>query len=999
MVTVMNDESRIKTQAQLYRDIRKQLPSVEESSDAELSGHSAARPSDALTDDIRLLGALLGLIIFEHEGADFYRFIERLRQASKEARSQSGQIGVEKIDQVIQSELRGLDDNTQRAVLHRAVAAFRLFLLLAGIAEEAYQSARFYEEGSCEQCGLHGLDEAVASAKGSNVSIEKLDALLERLSARLVFTAHPTKILRQTILHHQRDIFYILKAMHASDLTVFKQQSLLDELGEKIEVLWATQFSRWTKPDPLEEISRILSYLTNTIYSTVPQVHQTLQQAIRYYYQTPPGESLAKFENSTLLSVGSWVGGDMDGNPFVTPEVLSDALTGQYRAILRLYATDLRTILDKMSYALHRVSLTDALKSSILRDLDEMRQAKEDMRNYAELLEREPYRLKLTLMALKLERTGKRNVVWASESRIQFPFVYHSAKELIAELDLVADSLEQNGYHRSVQVRLHKIRETVQIFGFHFASIDLREESEHIDWAANAILSASGITASQNLQTDLTQEILSLKVLNTQSWEENPKILAEDELKSKAIQRILGMLHVARKAQRFIDPNACQNLVLTMASSPEDVLSALLLLKTQGLFYPLYSTEPNKKPQYESHLDLVPLFETIPDLQNAVPIMKALFDNPAYRAQLAARRNRQMIMVGYSDSNKDGGYFSSNWHIYKAQQDLWNLAQEAGVELRFFHGRGGNLGRGGGPAHRAVKALPPGTVAYGQDLTEQGEVLSRYYNVPETAQSRCENLLSAMIQKNLETLEPNVLAHLPEWENIAETLSVFARKKYNSLVHENPNFLEYFAQVTPKEVELVKIGSRPSHRKSIQSVSDLRAIPWVFRWFQSRQIIPGWYGLGTALNRFIQEDPAQNKAMLQSMFQQWHFMESILENSEIILRQTDMSIARYYCNLANDPKSTQLIFEDIEAEYNLTLTMIQEITGKPLLSEPEVQVLRRAIELKEPYLDPLNYIQVQLLAKYRKLLADNPDSPMLDAYHRVIVSSIEGIATGLGTSG
>jgi phosphoenolpyruvate carboxylase len=357
-----------------------------------------------------------------------------------------------------------------------------------------------------------------------------------------------------------------------------------------------------------------------------------------------------------------------------------------------------------------------------------------------------------------------------------------------------------------------------------------------------------------------------------------------------------------------------------------------------------------------------------------------------------------MIMVGYSDSNKDGGYCTSNWNIYKAQQALWQVAREAGVELRFFHGRGGNLGRGGGPAQRAIQALPPETVRYGQDLTEQGEVLSRFYNVPETAQARCESLLNAIIRKNIEKTKQTAVED-SQWECIAEKLSAHARTKYNSLVHENPHFIEYFEQVTPKEVELVKIGSRPSHRRNVQTVSDLRAIPWVFRWFQSRQIIPGWYGLGTALSRFVAENPAENAALLQTVYQQWPFLESILENSEIILRQTDLSIARYYCSLAQDQENTLAILDDIEAEYNLTLTMIREITGKPLLSEPESQFLKRSIELKEPYLDPLNYIQVRLLSKYRQLSQNEPDNPMIDSYHRVIISSIEGIATGLGTSG
>lgn len=1007
MTTCLTSPNPVLSQRELYLCIRRQLPKSVEPAAEPVTGDRAVspleaeegkpigKPSQGLTDDVRLLGALLGLIISEHEGGDFYLFIERLRQSAKDARERLGQIGVERIHQVIESELAGHDEGSQRNLLHRAVAAFRLFLLLAGIAEEYHQS----EKLSTVQQGEHqGLAEAVSRAKSQGYSLPALETLLSDLSARLVITAHPTKILRQTILHHQKDIFYILQAMHSPNLNPFEQQGLLEALGEKIEVLWATQFSRWTKPEPKEEVSRVLSYLTRTLYPTLPYVHHKLHQTIQYNY----GQAL-NGGGHPILTVGSWVGGDMDGNPYVTPDVFSDAINRQHQAVLELYAKDIRGTLDKLSHAQHRIGETDALRKSLLNDIEEMRQAKEDTRNYADLLEREPYRLKLTMMALKLEHTLRQSASFLTGDNKQAkPFIYLSAQHLLDEIELVCQSLAEKGYHRSIHTHLERLKQTIRIFGFHFASIDLREETEHINLAARAVLEASGICnpqdSGQTLEAALTTEILSRKVLNTEAWEESTANIPYGEQDRQVIQRMLGMLNVANQARRFIDSNACHNLVLTMTSSVDDLLSALLLLKTQGLFYPVYNACGTGQ-DYESHMDIVPLFETIPDLQHAPGIMEKLFANPAYRIQLACRGNRQMVMVGYSDSNKDGGYFTSNWCIYKAQQELWQVAQAAGVELRFFHGRGGNLGRGGGPAQRAIRALPPGTVKFGQDLTEQGEVLSRYYNVPETAQARCESLLNAIIRKNMEIPSPEELANITAWESLAETLSGYARAKYNSLAHENPHFIEYFEQVTPKEVELVKIGSRPSHRRSIQSVSDLRAIPWVFRWFQSRQIIPGWYGLGTALSRFIQEAPERNPSLLKHVYRHWHFLESILENSEIILRQTDLSIARYYCSLATNSSATEAIFADIEAEYNLTLRMIREITGNPLLSEPEVQVLRDSIELKEPYLDPLNYIQVQLLSKYRRIEAEDPNNPMLEAYHRVIVSSIEGIATGLGTSG
>lgn len=1002
MAILLEHPAKRLSQGDLYRSVRRQLPTVEETQEAEVSETLARADQksehvsqadvifgNALKDDVRLMGAILGLIISEHEGPEFYRFIERLRQAARDAREQSGKIGVEKIHGVIQSELQGLDEIEQRGTLHRAVAAFRLFLLLAGIAEEYHQSAKFNRSDLAEQ---QGVLEAVGKAKKQGLNMEQLETLLEQTTARLVITAHPTKILRQTILHHQKDIFYILQAMHSLDLTVFRQQELLQELGEKVEVLWATQFSRWTKPEPKEEISRVLSYLTRTLYATLPQVHQKLHHALAYHYQQE-----SDTPSHPILTVGSWVGGDMDGNPYVTPDIFSDALTRQHQAILELYAADLREVREKLSYAMHRIGLSDALRQSIQQDLDEMRQAGEDTQTYAGQVEREPYRLKLTLMMLKLERTVGRNLVLTtSGSASSEPFIYSNAQFLLDDLALVCRSLTETGYARSVHVRLERLKRTIAIFGFHFASIDLREESGHINLTAQAILKASGIELTEDLLDVLTQEILTRKVLNTRHWEEVQAQLSYSESDQQIIQRMLGMLDTADKARRLISPDACRNLVITMTNSPVDILSSLLLLKTQNLFYPLYGSDG---PPYASHMDIVPLFETIPDLQHAASIMRAVLANPAYRAQLAARGNRQMIMVGYSDSNKDGGYFTSNWSIYKAQQELWQVAEEAGVELRFFHGRGGNLGRGGGPAQRSIRALPPGTVKYGQDLTEQGEVLSRYYNVPETAQTRCENLLNALIQKDLEHPGPGECEQEAAWEQIAERLSGYARAKYNSLVHENPHFIEYFEQVTPKEVELVKIGSRPSRRHNVQSVSDLRAIPWVFRWFQSRQILPGWYGLGTALSRFVEEDTEHHQELLKQMYEHWHFLEGILENSEIILRQTDMSIARYYCSLAEDKVNTEAIFADIEAEYDLTRRMIERITGNPLLSGPEGQPLKQAIELKEPYLDPLNYIQVQLLSKYRKLCAKDTDTPLMEAYHRVIVSSIEGVATGLGTSG
>ncbi|MEB3286351.1 MAG: phosphoenolpyruvate carboxylase [Vampirovibrionales bacterium] len=1045
LISLEQPQSTRLSQAELYQRVKQLLPpraasnassaarsKKQTSLQADLSQQQAAS-TQLLLEDIRLMGALLGLVLCEQEGVEFYRFIESLRQAARDAREQSGHIGIDTIHRVIQEKLAACEQNNafpqaktlpketpqeaQRGILHRSVAAFRLFLLLAGIAEEFHQSLKF--NANANQQEQTGIVQTVAGAQAAGLEKAQYKALLDDISLRLVFTAHPTKILRQTILHHQHDIFYILKAMHASDLTVLDQETLLQNLAEKIEVLWATQFSRWSKPAPQEEISRILSYMTSTLYQTLPKVQQKLEHAIAHFYDAqailkPREHQQEALPLSPLIQMGSWVGGDMDGNPNITPDVFSDALIRQHEAILECYIQDFQKLFNKLSHSIHRVSITDSLRQSLEADLNAMRQFGQNTLHYAEWLEREPYRLKLRLIVLKLEATLAQSLkqrILLSDPQAGAPFTYSSSKALLADMDCVIESLQANGYYRSISSWLDRIRKSVQVFGFHFASLDIREESEHIQLAAKAILKASGQSPErEKLQALLSDEILSPKVYSTANWHEKAAealctSYGYSDQECWFIERMLNMLSIARKAKRSIDVEACRYWVLTMAASPEDILSALFLLKTQGLFYAKNITSA----EYKSDIDLVPLFETIPDLKRAPAIMKTLFENPAYQAQLKSRGNRQMIMVGYSDSNKDGGYFTSNWHIYQAQQALWALAKAYGITLRFFHGRGGNLGRGGSPAQRAIKALPDETVRYGQDLTEQGEVISRYYNVPETAQARCETLLGAIIQKNLDGAwrsdnkngKNDSSQTLVLWEQTAEALSDIARKKYGALVHKNPDFLDYFEQVTPREVELVKIGSRPARRHQIKTTSDLRAIPWVFRWFQSRQILPGWYGLGSALSEFVsREKDALDQ--LQAMYRAWPFFESVLENSEIILRQTDLSIAQYYVSLAENRKAAEAILEDIRSEYALTCQMLEKITGEPLLNEPEMQTLKYTIEIKEPYLDPLNYIQVQLLKTYRELEKDASQASneqLLDSYHRVIISSIEGIATGLGTSG
>jgi len=935
---------------ELYLRIREQLPSV---SPSVASSATRMDENSDLHDDVRLLGALLGQILVEHQGASFYTFIEKMRVASKQARKEQGKMGFQEFDELLQAQITTLSPEKQVEWLKDAAIAFRLFLTLTGIAEGFHQTRQFYPGG---------LIQAMRSYRQKNYPSEDVATVVANQRLRLVATAHPTTILRQTILQHQREIYEFLRQLHAGGLNRIEQQAVVDKLAEKIEVIWATHFSRWTKPQVKDEVNDVLGYFSRTLYHTLPELSRKLESVFQFYYETP----LAMPAHA--LTLGSWVGGDMDGNPYVTDAVLSDTFYRQYQAILNLYIQDLQHLAPQLSHAADRLPPTSALMERLRFQLKDMAQAGLETTAYESALETEPYRLMVLLIVERLKHTQRLKFQLGTSTPAQFS--YKCSHGLLEDIDLLSQSLTDNGYVRPVVTELNVLKSKIHIFGFHFASVDLREDTCNINLAAEAVLKILDV------ESDLSDVILSSQIVHPR------------QLESCDSQRLLGMLKVVAQAHHILGIRACTNFILSMTSSLTDILHSLLLLKTQGLFY------KTADGGYVSDLNIIPLFETVTDLENAPQVFKAMLENKAYQAHLACRNHEQLIMLGYSDSNKDGGYFCSNWLVYQAQEKLLDIASQYNIKLRFFHGRGGNIGRGGAPTKRAIEALPPLSCQYGQDITEQGEVLSRYYNVKDIATTHLENLFCALLEKNI---APDIPPKL-EWEQAVETISGHSLARYSELVHHHPQFIEYFEQVTPKEVELINIGSRPQRRRTMTGVKDLRAIPWVFRWFQSRQILPGWFGLGSGLQQFIDQDPA-HKPLLKTMYEEWPFFKSLLENSEIALRQTDLSIARYYCLLAKNQQNALQILDSIEEEYHLTIDALQQITSQGLLDRVEDRALKNSIRLKEPYLDPLNYIQVQLLSQYRALEESAADPAQLEAYHQAIIASIEGIATGLGTTG
>lgn len=930
----------------------------------------ASRADDGVRGLVQLLGALLGWVLVEQEGPAFYRGIERMRLAAKRARKRPDGRSWHDLDAILAAEREGLGHDAQVRWLAKSTRAFRLFLTLAAIAEST-QAERTQERS---------FERVLASA-----SPDEVDRAWRETRVRLVATAHPTKILRQRMLAHQRDV-HLLVAELAAARDRFQQIELVERLLAKIETLWATQFARWKKPRVIDEVDHVLAFFDATI----------LRAARGFFDRAALARSLVdRSEHPSCepppLEFGSWVGGDMDGNPFVDAGVFAEALERQRKHVLAFYRREIERAAPKLSLSTRRAAPTAAMLARLDELIRERASLGIDVAFDQTRRDQEPYRLFLALVAQRLERTER-----ATANAVA---IYGAAEELVSDLELVSAALDKARYTRVAEQEPRSIARLVRGFGFHLASLDLREDSEHIVEAGETVLRASGTepeTDRDALLVQLGREILaptSVAPWRLELGDDELERAGLDETKAFFVRRLFGVLRVARDAHARIGPGCARHLVLTMASSVEQVLHALLLLKTEGLFVRRWDGG------FDSAMDLVPLFETIADLERAPAVLDELFAQPAYRAQLEARGLSQLVMLGYSDSNKDGGYLTSNWHAHRAQRELSAVAERHGVRLRFFHGRGGSIGRGGGPAHRAVMALPTGTTRYGKDLTEQGEVLARHYTVESSAKQHLSDVLGAMFDKRLSPTP----APEPAWLASAAELSRRAQRSYASLVHDDPDFIAYFEHCTPREVELVKLGSRPERRREARTVSDLRAIPWVFRWLQSRQILPGWYGLGSALSGFVADHPEGEEAAraeLSRMYVAWPFFRSVIENSEIALRQTDLFIARHYVReLAPDAEPALRVLGLIEAEHAVTRLELTRLTGHEPLTGPEDAALLRSIELKEPYLDPLNYIQVRLLADYRRARERGATPAELELFEQALVSSIEGVATGLGTTG
>ncbi len=835
-----------------------------------------------------------------------------------------------------------------------------------------------------------------------NVPPQQLQRLLTNLDVRLVFTAHPTEIVRHTIRDKQRRVAKILRQLDQAETdfpnpnlsTSWEVQNCYRKLAEEIRLWWRTDELHQFKPDVLDEVDYALHYFQEVLFEAIPQLYRRLEQSLKQVFPSlqPPVHNFCRF--------GSWVGSDRDGNPSVTPEVTWNTACYQRSLVLDKYNQSIARLVSLLSLSLHWSEVSQELLDSLEQDRQQMPEVYE--KQYLRY-SREPYRMKLSYMQQRLENTRHRNLqlkIDTSQSKlIPTPIIndnfYCSGDEFLQDLMLVKASLGEGENGLCCQ-ELEDLITQVEIYGFHLAGLDIRQESSrHSDTIAEVTDYLQILPQPYHQMSEPERVAWLGQELKTR----RPLIPAELPF-SDTTRETIQTVQMVRRMQQEFGPQICQTYVISMSRSASDILEVLLLAKEAGLYDPATGA---------SSLMVVPLFETVEDLQNAPGIMRSLFELPLYRSALTGGHQQshpalQEVMLGYSDSNKDSGFLSSNWEIHKAQKSLQKIAEAYNVQLRIFHGRGGSVGRGGGPAYEAILAQPSRSINGRIKITEQGEVLASKYSLPDLSLYHLETVTTAVIQASLlgsgfDDIQP--------WNEIMEELSARSRHHYRALIYETPELVDFFHQVTPiEEISQLQISSRPARRGGKRDLGSLRAIPWVFSWTQSRFLLPAWYGVGTALQEFIGEDREENLTLLRYFYLKWPFFKMVVSKVEMTLAKVDLEIARHYVAELAQPQDRQCferLYDQITQEFYLTCQIISDITGHRKLLDGD-PALQRSVQLRNGTIVPLGVIQVSLLKRLRQQKNQSPTGVMQSRYTksellRGALLTINGIAAGMRNTG
>lgn len=917
--------------------------------------------NNLLRRDVRFLGNILGEVLVHQSGNELLDIVEKIREMSKTLRAQF-------LPELF-AEFKDTINSVNPDIRQQVIRAFAIYFQLVNIAEQNHRirRKRDYERASGETVQPESIEGAIMELFQSKIPASEVRDILQGISLELVMTAHPTEAMRRATLDIHARIANLMMDLDHPSLTPRERELLRQKLLNEVLTLWQTDGLRDRKPTVLDEVRNGLYYFDETLFEVLPNVYQELEQALTKYY---PQEA---WHVPAYLKFGSWIGGDRDGNPSVTSNITWETLIMHRKLAIKKYTGYLKELMKLLSFSASLVSITEELAESIQKDREHIKLKPENVwRN-----DNEPYRIKLTYMIEKIRNTGSKDVK-DLHSR------YQNTEEFIAELQLIERSLRHHYADFVADTYLKKLIRQAELFGFYVAKLDVRQHSKEHEAAMAEILRKMRIV--EHYETLDEQERIEL--LHGLLNDPRPLTSAYFEY-SESTQECLNVFRTIKRAQEEFGRNCISSYLISMAEGASDMLEVMVLSKEAGLF--MRDHEGNVR----STLQAVPLFETIDDLHAAPDIMRVLFNLPAYRASVADHQDQHEIMLGYSDSNKDGGAVTANWELRGALKRITEAGNEAHVKLKFFHGRGGALGRGGMPLNRSILAQPPHTIGAGIKITEQGEVLSSRYSMRGIAYRSLEQATSALITAALSARTPAEESHEPEFEAIIEGISEQAQTKYQDLIFRDPDFLKFFKETTPlPEIGELNIGSRPSKRKNSDRFEDLRAIPWVFSWTQSRYLLPAWYAAGSGLQSFYQ-GKEENLETLKRMYRHWSFFSSMIDSLQMALAKADMTIAREYAGMVSNPAAAERIFKMIQHEFELTSELLLKITGQQGILD-NVPVIQESIRLRNPYVDPLSYLQVQLLTELRALRRKNPeDSTLL----REVLLTINGIAAGLRNTG
>jgi phosphoenolpyruvate carboxylase len=907
-----------------------------------------------LRDDIRLLGRILGDTVRAQKGEAMFDIVERIRRCSIRFRRDEDQAGRRELEATLNSLSR--DQTIQ------IIRAFSYFSHLANIAEDQHHIRRTRAHALASSAPREGtMAHAIARAREAGVSRAALQRFFAEAAITPVLTAHPTEVRRRSTIEREMDVARLLVERDLVRHTPEEAAESEEALRRAVLTLWQTNLLRRSRLRVVDEVANALSYYDYTFLRELPRFYAALEDQLAAADPSWRGVELPSF-----LRMGSWIGGDRDGNPFVTAEVLGQTLRMQSRRALSFYLDELHLLGGELSLSSRQVGISDALLALADRSPDRSPNRRE-----------EPYRRAISGIYARLAATARElGIGDVQRHAVGDAPAYGAAAELAGDLDTVHRSLAANGSATLARGRLRSLRRAVDAFGFHLAAIDLRQNSDVHERTVDELLERASPGTGYRGLAEAERVALLLRELATARLLASPFVDYSEETASE-----LAILRAAAEARGRYGAAALPNYVISKADGVSDILETALLLKEAGLLRP---------PQDALDVNVVPLFETIADLRSCGRVMDELFALPAYMRLLESRGRAQEVMLGYSDSNKDGGFLTSGWELYKAEIALIEVFRRHGVGLRLFHGRGGSVGRGGGPSYQAILAQPGGAVQGAIRITEQGEVIAGKYSNPELGRRNLEILAAATLQATL--LQKDEAAPREEYLAAMEELSRHAYAAYRGLVYETEGFERFFWESTViGEIANLNIGSRPASRKKSTRIEDLRAIPWVFGWAQCRLMLPGWYGFGAAVKAWLAARPDDGMALLQAMYREWPFFETLLSNMDMVLAKSDIAIASRYAELVSDEALREAIFPRLRAEWRQSIDALLAITGQRSLLERN-PLLERSIRNRFPYLDPLNHVQIELLRRHR---AGDADDRVVQGIHL----SINGIAAGLRNSG